>query len=305
MAYELAMRNNRLGRSGLQVSEVGLGCMSLARAGATAERIVGRALDLGVSFFDTADLYGHGANEELLARALGARRRDVVIATKVGNRWRADGSGWHWDPSPAYVRTAVEASLKRLASDYIDLYQLHGGTIEDPIDELIATFDDLVQAGKIRTWGISSIRPNVIRRYASGSAIASVMMQYSLLDRRPEEEALELLRARGIAVIARGPVAKGLLAGRPARAVPDHDEEQVAGLQAIVKQASAGAGRAPAQTALRFALSAPAVATVIPGASTLAQLEQNVATIATPPLDPAELDALRAAAPAGRYHLHR
>ena len=162
-----------------------------------------------------------------------------------------------------------------------------------------------MQAGKIRAWGISSIRPNVIRRYAAGSSIASVMMQYSLLDRRPEEQALELLRGRGIAVIARGPVAKGLLAGSPARAVPDHDEERVAELQAILQQASAAAGRAPAQTALRFALSAPAVATVIPGASTLAQLEQNVATVATPPLDADELGALRAAAPAGRYHLHR
>ena len=299
------MRNNRLGRSGLQVSEVGLGCMSLTRAGSAAERIVGHALDLGVNFFDTADLYDRGANEELLARALGARRRDVVIATKVGNRWRPDGGGWDWDPSPAYVRGAVEASLKRLASDYIDLYQLHGGTIDDPVDELTATFDALVQAGKIRAWGISSIRPNVIRRYAAGSTVASVMMQYSLLDRRPEEEALELLRARGIAVIARGPVAKGLLAGRPARAVPDHGEERVAELQAILEQASAAADRAPAQTALRFALSAPAVATVIPGASTLAQLEQNVAAVATPPLDAAELGALRAAAPAGRYHLHR
>jgi len=279
--------------------------MSLARAGTKAEAIVGRALDRGINFFDTADLYDRGANEELLARALGARRRDVVIATKVGNRWRPDRSGWDWDPSPEYVRGAVEASLKRLGSDYIDLYQLHGGTSEDPIDDLIATFDALVQAGKIRAWGISSIRPNVIRRYAAGTAIASVMMQYSLLDRRPEEQALELLWARGIAVIARGPVAKGLLAGRPARAYLDHDAGQVAALQTVLQQAGAGAGRTPAQTALRFALAAPAVATVIPGASTPAQLEQNAATTATPPLAAAELDALRAAAPARRYHLHR
>ena len=299
------MRSHRLGRSGLRVSEVGLGCMSLTKAGTAAERIVGRALDLGVNFFDTADLYARGANEELLARALGARRRDVVIATKVGNRWRPDGSGWDWDPAPEYVRSAVEASLKRLDSDYIDLYQLHGGTIEDPIDDLTATFDALVQAGKIRAWGISSIRPNVIRRYAAGSSIASVMMQYSLLDRRPEEAALDLLRGRGIAVIARGPVAKGLLAGRPARPFLDHDEDRVTALQRVLHRVSTAAGRTPAQTALRFALTAPAVATVIPGASTPAQLEQNVATIAAPPLAAAELGALRAAAPARRYHLHR
>ena len=228
----------------------------------------------------------------------------MVVATKVGNRWRAGGSGWDWDPSPAYVRRAVEASLRRLDSDYIDLYQLHGGTLEDPIDDLIATFDALVQAGKIRAWGISSIRPNVIRRYAAHSSIASVMMQYSLLDRRPEEQALELLGERDIAVIARGPVAKGLLAGRPAGAYLEHGRERVADLQRALEQAGAAA-RTPAQTALRFALAAPAVATVIPGASTLAQVEQNVAATATPPLAAAEHAALRAAAPAQRYRLHR
>ena len=296
------MRSNLLGNSELRVSEVGLGCMSLSRAGADAERIVRRAVDLGVNFFDTADLYDRGANEELLARALGMRRSEVLIATKVGNRWRTAGDGWDWDPSPAYVRSAVDASLRRLNTDYIDLYQLHGGTIDDPIDELIATFEALVRAGKIRAWGISSIRPNVIRAYAAKSQIASVMLQYSLLDRRPEETALELLQERGIAVIARGPVAKGLLAGRPARACPEHGAEQVAAVQRALEEAAA---RTPAQTALRFALAAPAVATVIPGASTLAQLEQNVASAATPPLAAAEYAALRAAAPAGRYRVHR
>ena len=299
------MRSTRLGRSDLLVSKVALGCMSLAKAGADAEGIVRRALDLGVTFFDTADLYDRGANEALLARALGGRRSEAVIATKVGNRWRADGNGWDWDPSPAYVRAAVEASLRRLSTDYIDLYQLHGGTIDDPIDELIATFEALVQAGKIRAYGISSIRPNVIRQYAARSSIASVMMQYSLLDRRPEEEALGLLAARGISVIARGPVANGLLGGKPARSYLDHDGDQVARVQRALEQASAASCRAPAQTALRFALAAPAVATVVPGASTLAQLEQNVAAAATATLDPSEHTALQAAAPAHRYTVHR
>ena len=189
--------------------------MSLSRAGADAERIVRRAVELGVNFFDTADLYDRGANEDLLAHALGRRRSEVLIATKVGNRWRAGGDGWDWDPSPDYIRTAVEASLRRLRTDYVDLYQLHGGTIDDPIDDIIATFEALRQAGTIRAWGISSIRPNVIRRYAKRSSIASVMMQYSVLDRRPEEQALPLLGGRGISVIVRGPVAKGLLAGKP------------------------------------------------------------------------------------------
>ena len=242
----------RLGASGLTVSEIGLGCMSLERAGDEAEAIVHRALDRGVTLFDTADLYGRGANEALLARALGARRREVIVATKVGNRWHDARDGWHWDPSPSYIRTAVEASLRRLATDYIDLYQLHGGTIDDPIDDVIATFEALRQAGTIRAWGISSIRPNVIREYAARASLASVMMQYSVLDRRPEERAMPLLRDRGISVIARGPVAKGLLAdspgsgaygsparGKPARAELGHDRDRVAAVQRVLGRVSA------------------------------------------------------------------
>ena len=299
------MRSNRLGRSELWVSEVGLGCMSLSRASADAERIVRRAVELGVNFFDTADLYDRGANEELLARALGRRRADVLIATKVGNRWRAGGSGWDWDPSPDYIRTAVEASLRRLGTDYVDLYQLHGGTIDDPIDDVIATFEALRQAGTIRAWGISSIRPNVIRRYAECSAMASVMMQYSVLDRRPEEEALRLLRERGISVIVRGPVAKGLLAGKPARVELGHTLERVGEIQQVLSSVSDAAGRTPAQTALRFALAAPAVAAVIPGASSVRQLEENVATPAADAIGDAEADALRAVAPSQCYTAHR
>ena len=300
------MRKNRLGQSDLLVGEVGLGCMSLAKAGPAAGSIIHRALDLGVNLFDTADLYGRGANEELLARALGPRRRDVIVATKVGNRWHAGRDGWDWDPSPDYIRTAVVASLRRLGTDYIDLYQLHGGTIDDPIDDIIATFEAFRQAGTIRAWGISSIRPNVIRAYAAraSTAMASVMMQYSVLDRRPEEQAMPLLHDRGISVIVRGPVAKGLLAGRPARAELDHDREQVAAAQQVLHRVSAAAGRTPAQTALRFALAAPAVATAIPGASSVAQLQDNVAA-AGAPLGGREAQALRAAAPALCYAVHR
>ena len=288
---------NRLGSSDLLVSEVGLGCMSLAKAGAAAEAVLGRALDLGVNFFDTADLYGRGANEALLARALGARRREVIIATKVGNRWHAAGDGWDWDPSPDYIRTAVEASLRRLGTDYIDLYQLHGGTIDDPIDDIIATFEALQQAGTIRAWGISSIRPNVIRQYAARSSIASVMMQYSVLDRRPEEQAMPLLRDRGISVIVRGPVAKGLLAGNPARAELGHDRQRVAAIGQVLRDVSAAARRTPAQTALRFALAAPAVADRHSRRQQCGAARRKRAAAATAPLGNAEADALRAAAP--------
>ena len=203
------MRSNRLGSSDLLVSEIGLGCMSLGTDPRRAADIVHRAVELGVTFFDTADLYDRGVNEELVGRALRGVRDRVVIASKVGNRWREDGSGWDWDPSKAYIRQAVEGSLRRLGVEVIDLYQLHGGTIDDPVDETIEAFEELKAEGLIRYYGLSSIRPNVIREYVRRSNIASVMMQYSLLDRRPEEEVFGLLLDHGVSVIVRGPVAKG------------------------------------------------------------------------------------------------
>lgn len=118
--------------------------------------------------------------------------------------------GWRWNPSKNYLKNAVKDSLRRLDTDYIDLYQAHGGTIEDPVDETIEAFEDLVKEGNIRYYGISSIRPNVIKAYAEKSNIVSIMMQYSLLDRRPEEW-FSLINESNISVIARGPVAKGLL----------------------------------------------------------------------------------------------
>src|SRR4030095_2949702 len=147
--------------------------------------------------------YNHGLNEVAVGKALASRRRDVIIATKVVNQWRKDGSGWDWNPRKDYILSCADNSLKRLQTDYIDLFQLHGGTIEDNIDETIDAFESLVKAGKIRYYGISSIRPNVIREYVKRSNIVSVMMQYSLLDRRPEEECLQLLHDNHIGVLAR------------------------------------------------------------------------------------------------------
>ncbi len=180
---------------------MGLGCMSLGLDRSVAELILRAAFDLGVTLFDTADLYDHGVNEELVGETLHGIRDRVVIATKVGNRWRPDGSGWEWDPTEKYILHAVHASLRRLKTDYIDLYQVHGGTIEDPAEETVRAFERLLKDGTIRAWGISSIRPNVVRRYAamaeSGTAgLSSEMVQYSVLDRRPEEEVLETARAR-------------------------------------------------------------------------------------------------------------
>lgn len=300
------MRENPLGRSGLMVSEVGFGCMSLPADYGESERLLGRAFELGVTFFDTADLYGRGENERVVGRALKGVRDEVVIATKVGNRWEGGAEGWRWDPSPAYIRQAVGESLKRLGTDRIDLYQLHGGTLEDPIDDIVAVFEDLQREGLIRAYGISSIRPSVIRAWLARSRMASVMMQLSLLDRRPEEAVLDPLHAEDVAVIARGPLAKGWLVGRVRDGegfldyTPEDIEEVVGALETFT-----GPARSLSQLALRYALAHPAVATVIPGASNLAQLLENAGAARSPVLGEDELERLRALTRANRYDAHR
>jgi aryl-alcohol dehydrogenase-like predicted oxidoreductase len=298
-----------LGKSGIEVSTVGLGCMSLGTEKAKAERILRRAFDLGVTLFDTSDLYDHGVNEELVGSALRGVRDKVVIATKVGNRWRPDGSGWDWDPSGEYILREVRQSLLRLHTDYIDLYQLHGGTIDDPIDETVQAFERLLEAGTIRAWGISSIRPNVVRRYAAmargGAArISSEMVQYNLLDRRPEEEILDTAKTAGIGVLVRGAVAGGLLAGKPPAAYLDLTASEVKAAQEALR-AIPGSGVDLAPVAIRFALSHPAVTAVAAGASSAAQVEANVAAAGSPPLGEADQRALREAVRQLLYTSHR
>jgi aryl-alcohol dehydrogenase-like predicted oxidoreductase len=308
------MTYRSLGRSGIEVSTVGLGCMSLGLDRSRAEHILRRAFDLGVTLFDTADLYDKGVNEELVGETLHGMRDRVVIATKVGNRWRPDGSGWDWDPTEKYILQAVRASLRRLKTDYIDLYQLHGGTMDDPAEETVRAFERLLQTGTIRAWGISSIRPNVVRRYAamaeSGAAgLSSEMVQYSVLDRRPEEEILETARRAGMGVLVRGAVAGGLLAGRPPAGKPPAEYLGLAASEAQAAQealrAISGADTEMAQTAIRFALSHPAVTAVAAGASSVAQVEANIAAADRPPLSDADQRALREAVRQLRYTSHR
>ena len=283
--------------------------MSLGTEKTRAERILRKALDLGITLFDTADLYDHGANEELVGSALHDGRDKVVIATKVGNRRRADGSGLDWDPSRDYILQEVHQSLRRLHTDYIDLYQLHGGTVDDPTDETVEAFERLLQDGTIRAWGISSIRPNVVRRYAamaqSGAAkVSSEMVQYNILDRRSEEEILDTAASAGMGVLVRGAVAGGLLAGKPAAAYLDLTALEVRTAQEALR-AICGAGMDTASSAIRFALSNPAVTAVVAGASSVVQVEANAAASDSPPLGEADLRALRDAVRQLRYTSHR
>ncbi|AHF16184.1 aldo/keto reductase [Niabella soli] len=292
-----------LGAAGWKVSALSFGCMSLDDSTATeAATLIGRAVDAGINFFDTADLYEKGVNEEKVGKALKAVRDKVFIATKAGNQWRADGSGWDWNPRPAYILDCVEKSLQRLQTDYIDLYQLHGGTMEDPIDDIIDLFERLKQQGKIREYGISSIRPTVIREYVQRSAIVSVMTQYSLLDRRPEESTLPLLKANNKAVLVRGAFAQGLLINKPAKEYLGRSAGEVDRIQQLQQELSAK-GYTPQQLALNFVLQNPAVTTVVAGIRTDQQLSELLE--AAQPVAEADMEQLSAAIAPNFYKEHR
>ncbi|PSL47191.1 aryl-alcohol dehydrogenase-like predicted oxidoreductase [Chitinophaga niastensis] len=298
------MQYHLLGKSTLSISEIGFGCMSLRNDDVDNARLIHHALNNGINFFDTADLYEHGQNEITVGRALQGKRQSVIIATKVGNQWKENGSGWDWNPGKKYILAAVEDSLKRLQTDYIDLYQLHGGTIHDPIDDTIAAFETLQQQGKIRYYGISSIRPNVIRAYVQRSNIVSVMMQYSLLDRRPEETCFSLLQQNNIGVLARGSIARGLLVNKPAIPYLNYDAGDVAAAAAAINKL-AGPERDAAQTALCFVLQQPAVSSAIVGIRTMAQLEDALKAVQAPVLKRVEIQQLQQALPVNTYEEHR
>jgi aryl-alcohol dehydrogenase-like predicted oxidoreductase len=286
------MKYNLLGSSNLLVSEISFGCMSLHEDHTRNAYILHKALDEGINLFDTADMYAKGQNEITVGRAFKETREKVILATKVGNQWREDGSGWDWNPTKEYILKSVESSLQRLQTDYIDLYQLHGGTIEDPIDETIEAFEILKQQGKIRHYGISSIRPNVIREYVNRSGIVSVMMQYSLLDRRPEEYCLHLLEKHNIGVLARGSLAKGMLVNKPAQPYLNYTQQEVGKAAEAIHSASKQE-RSPAGTAVRFVLHHPAVASAVVGMRTMEQLQEIAHIQESPSLNKSEIESLK------------
>ncbi|GAB2537527.1 aldo/keto reductase [Rufibacter soli] len=298
------MNYKPLGKSDLAVSEVSFGCMSLQGEEKEQTRLLHRAQAGGINFFDTADLYEQGRNEEVLGKAFKGKRDQVILATKVGNQWRPDGSGWDWTPSKAYILKAVEKSLQRLQTSYLDLYQLHGGTLEDPIEEIIEAFELLKEQGKIRHYGISSIRPNVIREYVKRSHLVSVMMQYSLQDRRPEEQVLELLAQQNISVLARGALAQGLLLGKAPKPYLGHSMEEVSRAAEAVKEVAGGNPSSTGVT-VRYVLQAPAVATAVLGLRTEAQLNQALAATEALDLTKDQISLLQQAVPRIVYEQHR
>ncbi|WNV78264.1 aldo/keto reductase [Bacillus atrophaeus] len=305
------MKKRKLGASDLAVSEVGLGCMSLGTEKNKALSLLDEAIELGINYLDTADLYDFGRNEEIVGEAIQNRRHDIILATKAGNRWEEGKEGWYWDPSKAYIKEAVKKSLTRLKTDYIDLYQLHGGTMEDNIDETIEAFEELKQEGVIRYYGISSIRPNVIKEYVRKSNITSIMMQFSLLDRRPEEW-LSLLEEHQISVVARGPLAKGLLTEKPLEKAGDrvkqngyltYSYDELANVRKSVSDIAPDLSMT--ELSLQYLLAQPAVTSVIAGASKIEQLKENIKAAGARSLSGQEIKALQFHTKRDIYEAHR
>jgi aryl-alcohol dehydrogenase-like predicted oxidoreductase len=297
------MKYSVVGSSTLNVSRIGFGCMSLPPDEKTAIPVLHKAIDLGINYLDTADIYNDGINEQIIGKAIKGKRDKLIVASKAGNVRRPDG-GLDWNPTKKHILECIEKSLKRLNTDFIDLYQLHGGTTNDNIDETIEAFELLKQQGKIRYYGISSIRPNVIREYIKRSSIVSVMTQYSLLDRRPEEETLEALHKNNIGVLVRGSVAQGLLINKPAKTYLDYSLDDVAKMNAVVHKIS-GKNRSATQTVIKYVLQHEAVTSSVVGMRTIEQVADAVNTLNVPDLNPSELEELRNVLKPITYKEHR
>jgi len=292
-----------VGSSPLKVSGIGFGCMSLPADEKSAIPVLHKAIELGINYLDTADIYNDGINELIIGKAIKGKRDNVVLASKAGNVRRPDG-GLDWNPTKQHILSSIEGSLKRLQTDRIDLYQLHGGTIQDNIDETIEAFELLKQQGKIRYYGISSIRPNVIKEYIKKSSIVSVMTQYSLLDRRPEEVTLELLHQNNIGVLVRGSVAQGLLINKVAKPYLDFSVEDVAKMARAVNKLS-GKERTATQTAIKYVFHQKAVTSAVVGMRTLEQVEEAVNAVNVADLTTSELEMLKNILRPNIYKAHR
>jgi aryl-alcohol dehydrogenase-like predicted oxidoreductase len=295
---ELQMQTRELGRSGLSVSALGLGCMGMSDfygEGDETESVatIHRAIELGVTFLDTADIYGLGQNEELVGRAIKDRRDLVVLATKFGNVRKADGTFVGVNGKPDYVRSACEASLRRLQVDVIDLYYQHRVDPNTPIEDTVAAMVGLVEAGKVRYLGLSEAAPDTIRRAQKVHPIAALQTEYSLWTRDPEGELLDTVRELGIGFVAYSPLGRGFLTARITslddladndwrRSMPRFEQENFSRnveLATRIRALSADKGCTPAQLALAWLLAQGKDIVPIPGTKRRTYLEENVGAL--------------------------
>lgn len=268
------MKKRQLGTSNLHISEISLGCMSLPPNPAEAEEVIHAAIDAGINYFDTADLYNKGENEKVVGTALKQHRHNIYLASKVGNRWEEGKEGWGWDTSANYINKAVRDSLQRLQTDYLDLYQLHGGTTEDNWGEITDTFESLKKEGLIREYGISSIRPNVFMPFLQNSDAISNMMQFNIFDERASEF-FDSIQQTGASVVTRGSIAKGLLTNEWRTRLKPFMSYDEAAANDVLQKIEQQFGDVHA-AALAFNLQYPTVASTVIGARTLTQLKQNL-----------------------------
>jgi len=316
-----------LGRGGPSVPALGLGCMGMSdmyggRDEAESIATIHRALDLGVTFLDTADVYGHGLNEELVGRVIAGRRDEVTLATKFGNVRDADGSFKGVNGRPEYVQSACEASLRRLGVETIDLYYQHRVDPGAPIEETVGAMARLVEQGKVRALGLSEAAPATIRRAAAVHPIAALQTEYSLCSRDPEEEILATCRELGIGFVAYSPLGRGFLTGQltcfedlaPDDVRRTHPRFQGENFQknldlvARVRELARDKGCTPGQLALAWLLAQGEDIVPIPGTKRRAYLEENVGALqvalTTDDLRRIDEAAPRGAAVGTRYPAH-
>ena len=292
------MQTRELGRSGLIVPVLGLGCMGMSDFygdGEEAESIatIHRAIELGITFLDTADIYGMGRNEELVGRAIKGRRDQVVLATKFGNVRRSDGTFVGVNGKPEYVHSACEASLRRLQVEKIDLYYQHRVDPQTPIEDTVGAMAKLVEAGKVRFLGLSEAAPDTIRRAQSVHPIAALQTEYSLWSRDPEGELLDTVRELGIGFVAYSPLGRGFLTAKITslddladgdwrRSMPRFEEENFSRNMELVERIKALAaekGCTPAQLALAWVLAQGNDIVPMPGTKRRRYLEENVGAL--------------------------
>jgi aryl-alcohol dehydrogenase-like predicted oxidoreductase len=284
-----------LGSEGLVVSSLGLGCMGMSEFYGTADEgesiaTIHRAMELGIDFLDTADMYGPFTNERLVGKAIRGRRDEVVLATKFGNERREDGSRVGVNGKPEYVRRACDASLKRIGVDTIDLHYQHRVDPEVPIEETVGAMKELVEAGKVRFLGLSEAAPETIRRAHAVHPISALQTEYSLFTRDPEDEVLPTIRELGIGFVAYSPLGRGFLTGawRSIEDLPEDDtragrfprfsEENFrrnVELAERVREIAAETDATPGQLALAWLLHRGDDVVPIPGTKRRKYLEEN------------------------------